>query len=264
MMGSNPDRARAARIHRDRGMPLIAPHGKGRSDLPMNESRTGAKLSLGERVYEDLRVAITLGEIPQGQVFNEADLIARYNVSTSPLREALTRLRQDGLVKVIPRRGYAVAELTLRDFHELVQMRMINEGAAAELAAPRVTDRHIAEMQRLSSASLVIGDAQSYRDFMRANQAFHELISAIAENARLLRATTQTFDEIQRVLFAGLSAAEDGDLKHDHDDIIAALAKRDGPAARKAVIEHIKLSRDRVVQRMLRRDKPLEDLSLLP
>lgn len=264
MMRPNPNLGRTARVRRDRATPAVALQREGRSDQSMNESRTGAKISLGERVYEDLRVAITLGEIPQGQVFNEADLIARYKVSTSPLREALTRLRQDGLVKVIPRRGYAVAELTLRDFHELVQMRMINEGAAAELAAPRITDRHVAEMQRLSSAPLVIGDVQSYRNFMQANQAFHELISSIAENSRLLKATTQTFDEIQRVLFAGLSAVEDGDLKHDHDDIIAALARRDGPAARKAVIEHIKLSRDRVVQRMLRRDKPLEDLRLMP
>ncbi|WP_024277785.1 GntR family transcriptional regulator [Xanthobacter sp. 126] len=230
----------------------------------MNESRAEPKLSLGERVYEDLRVAITLGEIPQGQVFNEADLIARYKVSTSPLREALTRLRQDGLVKVIPRRGYAVVELTLRDFHELVQMRMIAEGAAAELAAPRITEQHVAEMQRLSSATLVVGDAQSYRNFMRANQAFHELISSVADNTRLLKVTTQTFDEIQRVLFAGLGEIEADDLRHDHDDIIAALARRDGPAARRAVIEHIKLSRDRVVQRMLRRDRPLEDLRLMP
>ncbi|MEW6643916.1 MAG: GntR family transcriptional regulator [Pseudomonadota bacterium] len=228
----------------------------------MSNSKAGAKLSLGERVYEDLRVAITLGEIPQGQVFNEADLIARYKVSTSPLREALTRLRQDGLVKVIPRRGYAVVELTLRDFHELVQMRMINEGAAAELAAPRITDQHIREMQRLSSVSLAIGNTQSYRNFMQANQAFHELIASISENSRLLKATKQTFDEIQRVLFAGLSEIEDGDLKHDHDDIIAALARRDGRAARKAVIEHIKQSRDRVVQRMLRHDRPLENISL--
>lgn len=103
----------------------------------------------------DLRVAITPGEIPQGQVFNEADLIARCNVSTSPLREALTRLRQDGLVKVIPRRGYAVAELTLRDFHELVRMRMINEGAAAELAAPRAPIMFAAEPGRIEVASLI-------------------------------------------------------------------------------------------------------------
>ncbi|SJZ56093.1 DNA-binding transcriptional regulator, GntR family [Enhydrobacter aerosaccus] len=229
----------------------------------MSKIKTAVKVSLGERVYEDLRVAIALGEIPQGQVFNEADLIARYKVSTSPLREALTRLRQDGLVRVIPRRGYAVTELTLRDFHELVQMRMINEGAAAELAAPRITDQHIAEMQRLSSVPLLIGGARNYRDFMQANQAFHELIARIADNSRLLKATKQTFDEIQRLLFADLSEVGGGDLEHDHDDIVAALARRDGAAARKAVVEHIKQSRDRVVQRMLRSDKPLENISMI-
>jgi DNA-binding GntR family transcriptional regulator len=228
----------------------------------MNNIRPIAKTSLGERIYEDLRVAITLGEIPQGQVFNEADLIARYKVSTSPLREALTRLRQDGLVKVIPRRGYAVTELTLRDFHELIQMRMVIEGAAVELAAPRITEAHILEMQRLSSTVLIIGNTESYRKFMQSNQSFHELISSIADNSRLLKATKQTFDEIQRVLFTGLSEQEDGNLKHDHDDIIAALARRDGLAARKAAMEHIKQSRDRVVLRMLRRDKPLENLTL--
>lgn len=220
-------------------------------------------MSLGGRVYEDLRIAITLGEIPQGQVFNELDLVARYKVSTSPLREALTRLRQDGLVRVIPRRGYTVAELTLRDFHELVQMRMINEGVAAELAAPRIRDEHILEMQRLSAATLLVGDKTSYRVFMQTNQAFHELIASISENTRLLRATKQAFDEIQRVLFTDLSEAEDGNLRHDHDDIIAALAKRDGLAARKAAIEHVKQSRDRVVQRMLRRDHSLETFSIL-
>jgi len=140
---------------------------------------------------------------------------------------------------------------------------MINEGVAAELAAPRIRDEHILEMQRLSAATLLVGDKTSYRVFMQTNQAFHELIASISENTRLLRATKQAFDEIQRVLFTDLSEAEDGNLRHDHDDIIAALAKRDGLAARKAAIEHVKQSRDRVVQRMLRRDHSLETFSIL-
>jgi DNA-binding GntR family transcriptional regulator len=228
----------------------------------MAVTKKTAKISLGERIYENLRIAITLGEFPQGQVFNEAELIERYKVSTSPLREALTRLRQDGLVKVIPRRGYAVTELTLRDFHELIEMRMVTEGAAMELAAPRITDAHIAELQRLSSVLLVIGDAASYRHFMQANQAFHELIASIADNSRLLRATKQTLGEIQRLLFAGLSEQEDGNVRHDHDAIISALARRDGAAARKAAVDHIKQSRDRVVGRMLRKQSLLEGLRL--
>lgn len=218
------------------------------------EAGQDAKLSLAERVYQELRAAIIFGEIAQGAVFNESDLVARFKVSTSPLREALSRLRQDGLVRVIPRRGYSVTELSLRDFHELIQMRLILECAAAELAAPRITDSHVAMMRRLSSVELRIGDQASYRAFMRANQDFHEAIATIADNARLLRGIGQTMDEMQRLLFADLGAAEDGEeVRHDHDEIIEALARRDAAAAREAVARHIRISRDRVVGRMMRR-----------
>ncbi|SOC48230.1 GntR family transcriptional regulator [Rhizobium subbaraonis] len=225
----------------------------------MKASASTPKQSLGDRVYSDLRNAITLGEIRQGVVFNEADLIARYKVSSSPLREALTRLRQDGLVRVIARRGYAVTELSLKDFHELIQMRLIIEGAAAELAAPRITDAHIAELRRLSNTKLVVDDKASYRNFMQANQDFHERIAEIADNGRLCRATSQIFDEIQRLLFADIGHGDGDELEHDHDEIIEALALRDGRRARSAVIRHIKQSRDRVVGRMIRQHKDFED-----
>lgn len=228
----------------------------------MKDPASTPKQSLGDRVYNDLRTAITLGEIRQGVVFNEADLIARYKVSSSPLREALTRLRQDGLVKVIARRGYTVTELSLKDFHELIQMRLIIEGAAAELAAPRITDEHIVEMRRLSNTKLVVGDKASYRRFMQANQDFHEKIAEIADNGRLRRATSQIFDEIQRLLFADIGQGDDEELEHDHDEIIEALALRDGRRARSAVIRHVKLSRDRVVGRMIRQHKDFEESNI--
>lgn len=224
----------------------------------MKDQTVVPKQSLGERVYNDLRTAITLGEIRQGVVFNESDLMAQYKVSSSPLREALTRLRQDGLVKVIARRGYTVTELSLKDFHELIQMRFIIEGATAELAAPRIVDQHIVEMQALSSKKLIVGDKVSYRQFMMANQEFHEKIAEIAGNDRLRRAVSQVFDEMQRLLFADLGNEDGDELEHDHDDIIEALAQRDGRRARSAVIHHIKLSRDRVIGRMIRKQNDFE------
>ncbi|MGO4403584.1 GntR family transcriptional regulator [Bosea sp. RAF48] len=231
--------------------------------LAKTDAKTEGKISLADRVYEELRAAIVLGEIAQGSVFNESDLVSRFKVSTSPLREALSRLRQDGLVRVIPRRGYSVTELTLRDFHELIQMRLILECSAAELAAPRIADSHVETMRRLSSVELEVGNQASYRAFMRANQEFHEGIAQIADNSRLSRAIGQTMDEMQRLLFADLGAVEDGDeVRHDHDEIIDALARRDAAAARDAVARHVKVSRDRVVGRMMRRhsgfaDKPV-------
>lgn len=208
--------------------------------------------SLADKVYNELRTAIVLGEMAPGAVLNEGELLQKFGVSTSPLREALTRLRQDGLIKVIPRKGHVVTEITLTDFHDIIQMRLVLESAAAELAAPRVTDAHIRELNRLSCVTLAIGDKASYREFMRANQAFHELIATIGGNQRLARAVTQNFEEVQRLLFSGLDLDLSPTDEHDHREIIAALAKRDAEASRQAVIEHIKISRDRIVERLLR------------
>jgi len=87
---------------------------------------------------------------------------------------------------------------------------------------------------------------------MRANQAFHELIATIGGNQRLARAVTQNFEEVQRQLFSGLDLSFSPTDEHDHREIITALAKRDAEASRQAVIEHIKISRDRIVDRILR------------
>ncbi len=208
--------------------------------------------SLADKVYNELRTAIVLGEMAPGAVLNEGELLQKFGVSTSPLREALTRLRQDGLIKVIPRKGHVVTEITLTDFHDIIQMRLVLESAAAELAAPRVTDAHIRELNRLSCVTLASGDKASYREFMRANQAFHELIATIGGNQRLARAVTQNFEEVQRLLFSGLDLDLSPTDEHDHREIISALAKRDAEASRQAVIEHIKISRDRIVERLLR------------
>lgn len=208
--------------------------------------------SLADKVYNELRTAIVLGEMAPGAVLNEGELLQKFGVSTSPLREALTRLRQDGLIKVIPRKGHVVTEITLTDFHDIIQMRLVLESAAAELAAPRVTDAHIQELNRLSRVTLAPGDKASYREFMRANQAFHELIATIGGNQRLARAVTQNFEEVQRLLFSGLDLVLAPTDEHDHREIIAALAKRDAGASRQAVIEHIRISRDRIVERLLR------------
>jgi GntR family transcriptional regulator, rspAB operon transcriptional repressor len=221
----------------------------------------GSKPSLGEKVYRDLKAWIIVGELAPGSVLKEADLVARFAVSTSPVKEALSRLRQDGLVKVIGRRGYAVTELTLQDFHELIEMRIILEGASAELAAPRVTDADVKRLRGLSVLSLDATNPTSVTAFMVANQAFHESIAEIGGNRRLLRATRQNFDDIQRMLFTGMGRDDGEGLERDHDEIIEALARRDGACAREAMARHILQARERVLERMARRYEALKGIS---
>lgn len=233
----------------------------GRNGWKAEDDKSG-HLSLGERVYAELQTSIIVGDIQQGAIFNEAELAVRFSVSTSPVKEALSRLRQDGLVRVIARRGYAVTELTLQDFHDLIEIRIILEGAACELAAPRVTDGHVARMRELSSVGLDVTDGQSRRVFTQANQDFHELIPTIAGNARLLKSIQQNSVDMQRMLFSEIARGDEVGLVHDHDDIIEALARRDPRGARDAMFHHIIQARDRVINRMMRRHNDLQQLSL--
>ncbi|EBA07868.1 GntR family transcriptional regulator [Sagittula stellata] len=240
-----------------KAMAKISAAGAGAED-------TGGPMSLGEKVYAEMKAAIIVGDFRQGAIFNEADLAARFSVSTSPVKEALSRLRQDGLVRVIGRRGYAVTELTLQDFHDLIEIRIVLECAACELAAPRVTDEHVAQMSALSSVEIDLSDSQSRRAFTRANQDFHELIPAIAGNVRILRAIQQNFVDMQRALFVDIARGDEVGLVHDHDEIIGSLARRDPRGARDAMYRHIIQARDRVIDRMMRRHSSLQHMSLTP
>ncbi|MDV8009497.1 GntR family transcriptional regulator [Rhodococcus sp. IEGM 1318] len=217
--------------------------------------------SMSERVYRLMREDIIMGELAPGQSFNESTLVERFQVSTSPLREALSRLRQDGLIKVLPRKGYVVTELTLNDFHDLIQMRLILESSAAELAAPRTTSEQIATLTQLSTVAIVADDPDSRRHFMQANQEFHLMIAEISGNRRLHAALEQNFQDIQRVLFANVGSSDGQTSESDHAPIIDALARRDSEKARLAAIVHVKQSRDRIIDRMLRRT---EELTLPP
>ncbi|WP_288960835.1 GntR family transcriptional regulator [uncultured Sulfitobacter sp.] len=232
------------------------------SEAGLRAENVNSSTSLGEKVYVELKTSIIVGDIQQGAVFNEAELAARFSVSTSPVKEALSRLRQDGLVRVIGRRGYAVTELTLQDFHDLIEIRIVLECAACELAARLVTDDHVAQMRALSSVEMDLLDGESRRAFTRANQDFHELIPKIAGNARMLRAIQQNFVDMQRALFLDIARGDEVGLIHDHDDIIEALARRDPQAARRAMYQHIIQARDRVINRMMRRHSNLQYMSM--
>jgi len=136
-------------------------------------------------------------------------------------------------------------------------MRIILEDASAELAAPRVTDADVDRLRDLSSSSLDATSPTSITAFMVANQAFHESIAEIGGNRRLLRATRQNFDDIQRMLFTGMERDDGIGLESDHDEIIDALARWDGARSRRAMTRHILQARGRVLERMMRRYEAL-------
>ena len=90
---------------------------------------------LKENVYKDLRNRIMFHDLAPGQILNEKELMEHYTIGRTPLRDILNELQRDGLIKRFPRSGTIVAPMDIHLFKEAIEVRMVLEGHAVQLAA---------------------------------------------------------------------------------------------------------------------------------
>ena len=112
-----------------------------------------AEPSLSDQAYDAIRSAILICALAPGEAISESTLASRYGVGKAPVRAALSRLRQEGLVSASPRRSYVVAPITLRDVQELYALRLILEPATARRAPEGRDARPHREVGRLRLAA---------------------------------------------------------------------------------------------------------------
>jgi len=221
----------------------------------VNASRGGGR-SKKERVYHALRREILTLTLAPGQVLVEGAVARRFGGSKTPVREALALLQQDGLVESLPRRGYLVTGITVRDVHELCEVRAALEGAAAELAATRITPAELTELEALLVPPQASVDGKTLRRHLEGNRRFHVAIARASGNQRLTRLVGRTLDEMTRLIAMGYETGE-------HAELIAALRSGDGHRARAALVNHILVTRERVLKRetggFLRDGTPLSE-----
>jgi GntR family transcriptional regulator, rspAB operon transcriptional repressor len=195
-------------------------------------------LSQTEQAYEAIKRLIIELHLPPGSQFTEGRLAAIGGTSKTPVREALVRLQRDGLVEAMPRSGYRVAPVTLKDTRDLCEFRSLLECECAERAAARaVPEADLKRMRDLLRALHMNHDVPAnLTKFLRLNFEFDMTIARASGNDRLVAALAQLFDEIERVLrlamqimpWSPIAAAE-------RQRIYDALAARDGVAAREAM-----------------------------
>lgn len=179
--------------------------------------------------------------LPPGTILVENALAARFSVSKTPIREALALLRQDRLVDSLPRKGYLVTAVTVDDQRELIELRAAFDGAAAELAARRITPQEIDALDRLVLPSESF-DARAAKRHMDLNRKFHVAIGRASGNQRLAWLVERLVDETVRLFAPGFHMGE-------HREIIDALRTGDGVRARAAAVNHILMTQDRARKR---------------
>src|ERR671932_262027 len=194
-------------------------------EIRMARSGSG---SLARRAYEALKQDILTCELAPGTQIFEGELAARYGTSKTPVREALSWLGQEGLVQVLPRRGYLVAPVTLRDVQEVFQLRLLLETAAAELAAEHVSEEGLRQLKALVGVRYTYRDRASYARFLRANREFHVAVAEASGNGRMAAFVSRLLEDMERILHLGLDLRDSADeMAAEHGELVDALLKGD-------------------------------------
>jgi DNA-binding GntR family transcriptional regulator len=197
-----------------------------------------------EEVYEALRVRIVFNRARPGDILNEKDLMAEYEIGRSPLREALFRLQEENLLKPLPRLGYMVTTLDISEVRELVELRRELEGFAGQLAAERITPEQIQQMREIVRQA----EAQASEDHEVMNISeyfdtrFHTFLYAAAGNQKLFKMLRDLHIVMLRIWFhVGLHAMSFSQQSQNLFRVLTALEERDAAGARAAMEDHVDL-----------------------
>lgn len=204
--------------------------------------------TLQSLVYRTLREAILDGQLAPGQKLVAGAIARDLGVSRMPVREALSRLEQDGFVTSIPHKEVVVAEFNERDVIEIYDIRSVLEAYAARLCAQHVTPAQLCRLGRLLAemeAALADGDTERFKQ--RDNE-FHHLLFATCGSLHLARLLSELWDQClyYRSLAAALNTNPGRSVEH-HRQILLALERRDPDAAEKWIQEHTQTARERIV-----------------
>lgn len=196
--------------------------------------------SLQEMAYAALREAILNHELKAGERLVEAELAEKLEVSRSPIREALRRLQQDGLVKVRPREGVYVASITADEVDDVFRIRAALEATAACLAAERATDEQLTEMDDMVANMEHAVGTGDMDQAIAYSDGFHRAITLAATSPRLAHMFDQIYTQVFH--FRNITLRTPGRGIHaavDHVRLMSALRERDSSAARIIMERHI-------------------------
>lgn len=193
--------------------------------------------STSDFVAEALREAIVSGQLPAETELKQDDIAARFRVSKIPVREALKRLEAEGLVSFVRNKGAIVAALSAEEIWEYVEIRAMLEARAAELAAPRISDAHLAQAR---AAMASFGDERNPARWGELNWQIHSLLYADAGRPVLLAEIRSLYDKVERYVRALLAVtAEMPKTQREHAAILEAFAARDAVAAAALTRAHV-------------------------
>jgi len=193
--------------------------------------------SLAERAYVAIRRLIVTLELGPGSVINERELVEQLGIGRTPVREALRRLAQEGLVEVYPRRGMFVTDVDVRELAAISEVRAALEPEAARLAAERATDAERAELKELLDALDAGGDDHA---LMALDERIHRAVYRCARNDLLGATLEQYYVLALRIWTIALDRQHElKDAVQEHRALLQAIHDGDGERAAATMRAHV-------------------------
>jgi DNA-binding GntR family transcriptional regulator len=208
--------------------------------------------SLADAVADHLRQAIHCGDYTPGQRLVERTLSAHLGVSHIPVREALTKLEDEGLVVRRPRRGARVAELSRASIEEISSMRVLLEGFVVRRVSERWTARVERDLMRLADRMVAAARRGDIAKVQELDQRFHERLWQQADHSILIEVATHMRGRINTFLRATTQTLSPDELiAHavTHRTLTEVIADGDPDAAVEAMRVHIQAAADRIEDR---------------
>jgi DNA-binding GntR family transcriptional regulator len=203
--------------------------------------------SLHEAVASKLRDLIIEGQLAAGARLVETELGLKLGVSRTPLREAIRTLASEGLVDLVPAKGAVVRRFSLDDVRHMLEAIAVLEQFAARQACARASDAEVEAIARLHRAMMVQYRRRKRLAYYKLNQAVHSAIVLAAHNPEIADMHERLQARMKRIRYVGNHEPEKWACAvAEHEEMIAALGRRDDAALAEVLGRHLSCTFDRV------------------
>ncbi|MBQ8689480.1 MAG: GntR family transcriptional regulator [Clostridia bacterium] len=197
-------------------------------------------ISLEEKVFLELEDEILSGKLTRGTTLTEISVSKRLGVSRTPVRSALHKLTEDGLVRQVPNRGTVVVGITEEDLVDIYRIRVRLEGLASAIAAEKISDEGLKKLTESVELAEFYIDRKNTEKLKELDSEFHETIYKETGNRLLCKTLSELHRKIKS--YRKLSLSVPGRLEcsvSEHREILEAIQARDSEAADRLTSRHI-------------------------
>ncbi|MBP3963954.1 GntR family transcriptional regulator [Paenibacillus sp. DLE-14] len=206
---------------------MRSPH----ADYPIN--------SISEHIYADLKKTILEGVLQPGARLIVTEIAGKFQVSQAPVREALERLKQEGLISGIPNKGSVVSSITAKEIRDIFVLREIIEGFAVRQSMPMLTEEDYDYLHRIIGEMEVANRQQEMIRILELDMDFHAFFYKRCDNQAVLELWNHMRTKVMRFMAISNRHHTTEVLAEWHLVLIDALRSGDPDAAAAAFVEHM-------------------------